>query len=347
MRTLIALCVSASLLLGCSSDENDQQAGPAHGAATCSQDSHCAGCKECFEACLCGGGTTARCAEECGSAIPIPAADGGTDAPAPAVGKYAATLVTEAFEIPPGEEYFRCQNFANPFGRNVAVLSTETFMTAGSHHLFVFQRPDITDGPLEPCSGLEFGTYLHSSQQSQQRTSYPPGVGRIHFGEIGLRVQIHYFNSSPDTVKVEIAVTIRADDLEAVPNLASQIFINTFSISVPAHSKGSAQTKCPVPKDVNLFTASSHMHRHGTYFTARTDEGQLLFETNEWEEPTPWTFDPPRRLRAGSQIQVNCEYQNNTALPLSFGESADTNEMCIFTGAYYPAGLLDAVSCLF
>jgi hypothetical protein len=288
-----------------------------------------------------------RCSEECASTEPDPTGDGGADAPEPARGKYAATLVTEAFEIPPGEEYFRCQNFANPFGKDVAVLSTQTFMTGGSHHLFVFQRPDVSDGPLEPCSGLEFGSNIHGSQQSQQRTFYPPGVGRIHFGQIGFRVQIHYFNSSPDTVKVEIAVTIRADDPEAVPTLASAIFINTISVSVPPHSAGHAQQKCPVPKDVNLFAASSHMHRHGTYFTARTDDGELLFETNEWEEPTPWTFDPPRRLRAGSQIHIDCDYKNDTPFPLTFGESADTNEMCIFTGVYYPAGPLDAISCVF
>jgi len=278
---------------------------------------------------------------------PDPVPDSGTDAPAPALGKYAATLVTEPFVIPPGEEYFRCQNFSNPFGKNVAVLSTETFMTAGAHHLFVFQRADTTDGPLEPCGGLEFGTYLHNSQQSQLKTTYPPGIGRIHFGEIGQRVQIHYFNSSPDPVKVEIAVTIRADDPEAVPTLASQLFINTIGIGVPAFSTGHAQQKCSMPKDINLYTAASHMHRHGTYFTARADDGQLLFETDEWEEPTPWKFDPPRRLRAGSQIQIDCDYRNDTASRLGFGESADTNEMCIFTGIYYPAGLLEGIGCLF
>jgi hypothetical protein len=346
MKSLMALCFAAGLLFGCSSEDEEPVSNPGPGAATCTPDSQCAGCKACFDACLCGGGTAARCAGECGMQYPDPVPDSGTDAPAPAVGKYAATLVTEPFVIPPGEEFFKCQNFANPFGKNVAVLSTETFMTAGSHHLFVFQRPDTTDGPLESCSGLEFGTYLHSSQQSQLKTSYPPGIGRIHFGEIGQRVQIHYFNSSPDPVKVEIAVTIRADDPEAVPTLASQLFINTISIDVPAFSTGHAQKKCPVKKDLNLYATASHMHRHGTYFTARADDGQLLFETDQWEEPTPWIFDPPRRLRAGSQIQIDCDYKNDTPTPLRFGESADTNEMCILTGVYYPAGLLDAEGCV-
>jgi hypothetical protein len=342
MKFFILLGFAAALALGCSSDDENNAERPSV-EAPCQPESQCAGCTSCFEACLCGGGATARCTEACGADSE---ADAGADVPAPAVGRYAATLVPEAFDIPAGEEYFRCQNFANPFGRDVAVLSTETFMTGGAHHLFVFQRPDLTDGPLEQCSGLEFGGNIHRSQRSQQKTSYPPGVGMSLNSGLGLRVQIHYFNASPDPVHVEIAVTIRADDPEAVPLLASQIFINTLSISVPPLSAGHAQQRCPVNKDVNLFAAASHMHRHGTYFTARTDDGQLLFETNEWEEPLPWRFDPPRRLRAGTEIQIDCDYQNNTPFPLSFGESADTNEMCIFNGSYYPAGPLDAITCL-
>jgi hypothetical protein len=252
-----------------------------------------------------------------------------------------------AFDIPPGEEYFRCQNFSNPFGRDVAVLTAETFMTAGAHHLFVFQRADTTDGPLEPCSGLEFGASIHRSQQSQQRTFHPPGVGSFLSSSLGLRVQVHFFNSSPDPVRVEVAVTVRADDPEAVTELSSQIFINTFGISVPGFSTGHARQTCSVPKDVDLYTAGSHMHRHGTYFTARTSDGQLLFETKQWEEPAPWHFDPPRRLRAGTEIQLDCDYRNDGPQPLSFGESADTNEMCIFTGSYYPGGPFDAIGCLF
>jgi hypothetical protein len=162
-----------------------------------------------------------------------------------------------------------------------------------------------------------------------------------------LRLQVHYLNASPDTVHAEIAVTVRADDPEAVQALASHIFINNTSIDVPPFSPGHATNTCLIEKDVNLFTASSHMHKRGVYFTARDSDGQLLFETNDWEEPVPWRFEPPRRLRAGTEIQVDCDYQNDTAFPLSFGESADTNEMCIFTGSYYPAELFEAISCVF
>jgi hypothetical protein len=311
----------------------------------CDPDARCVGCATCFDACLCGGGHAVVCAEHCQSAEPPPpGADGGAPAPhAP----FVATLVLEPFEMQPGEEIFKCQNFPNPFGSNVVVLSTESFMTAGSHHLFVFQRADHGPGELEDCSGLEFGANLHLAQKSQQRTTYPPGIGRLFTSTEGLRLQVHYLNTSSRVIRPEVAVTVRADTLENVPVWASQIFINTFGIHVPPRSSGEAQNSCGIPKDVQLISAASHMHKRGVYFTARGDRDQLLYETTEWAEPEPWTFDPPRTLRAGSKIEIRCEYENESDRTLTFGQSADTNEMCIFTGLYYPAEFAEGITCLF
>jgi len=220
-------------------------------------------------------------------------------------------------------------------------------MTAGSHHMFVFLKPAAQNGDLEACSGLEFSQSIHLAQRSQQRSVYPPGVGRFLPASQGFRVQIHYLNVSSDTVHTEIAATIRADRPEAVPIHASGIFINTLGISVPPHSPGTADAACAVPNGANVFTAASHMHQHGVHFVARASDGQLLYETNQWAEPEPWVFEPPRKLDAGSSIRIHCDYQNNTDLTLTFGESAASNEMCIFAGGYYPAADGESVTCLF
>ena len=355
MRRAAVTLAGVFLCFSCAEREQESTGMPAPmmdaeaPTASCTPESRCAGCTSCFDQCLCGGGATARCAEEC-SAAPDPTEPGDSGpsvvAPPPP-SPFVATVVVDAFDIAPGEEAFKCQNFRNPFGHNVAVLSTESFMTAGSHHLLVFQRSEIDDGELEDCSGLEFSAYLHLAQQSQKRTGYPPDVGRLLTIWEGLRVQVHYLNTSSDTIHTEVAVTLQADLPEAVPMHASQIFINTFGISVPPRGEGRAENSCSVPKDVHVFSGVSHMHHHGVYFTARSDDGQLLYETNEWAEPTPWDFDPPRFLPEGSTIRIECEYLNNSDEYLSFGESAASNEMCIFAGAYYPAEFAEGITCLF
>lgn len=336
------ICVLAGVAsAACTPSEPTANAVGSRGA--CTPESLCGGCGACFDGCLCGGGTARRCAEACAESSTTDGglSDAGIEAP------LVATFATDAFDIPPGEEYFRCQNFSNPFEQDVVVVSSESFMTSGSHHLFVFQGQGLTDGALEPCGGLEFSGFVHLAQTSQSVDSYPPGVGLYVGSGVGFRVLVHYLNTSPDTVHTQIAVTLHAAQPSAVPVHASHVFINTISISVPPHSTGSAHPSCGVPKDINVIRAVSHMHRHGTYFSARATDGQLIYETNEWADPAPWRFDPPRRLKAGSTINLDCEYRNDTDFALSFGESAATNEMCILAGTYYPAADGESITCLF
>jgi hypothetical protein len=219
-------------------------------------------------------------------------------------------------------------------------------MTSGSHHMFVFIGGN-EDGPLVACSGLTFGPNLHLTQRSHDSTRFPKGVGRILNATDGIQLQIHYLNASDVAVHTEISATLNATLPENVPTLASGVFINTVSISVPPFSKGTVKNSCTVPKDIEVFEAASHMHQHGVHFTARASDGQLLYDTDQWAEPPPWTFTPPRRLKAGSTIDIQCNYQNTTAVSLSFGESAASNEMCIFSGGYYPALPGENITCLF
>jgi hypothetical protein len=258
-----------------------------------------------------------------------------------------ATFVADGFDIPPGGETFRCQNFENPYGRDVAVVSSQAFMTVGSHHMFLFLEPTSAAGPLVECSGLSFGTYVHLAQKSESRIDYPPGVGRIVPGGSGFQLMVHYLNSSSDPIHAVVAATLHATDPANVSIHASQIFANTLGIDIPPHKKTSIHHSCAVPNDVSLFTAVSHMHSHGVHYVARSSDGQLLYETKDWAEPEPWTFTPPRLLKAGSTIDVTCDYDNQTDQDLSFGESAATNEMCIFVGGYYPAADGESITCLF
>jgi len=330
-----ALCGAA-----CGHAGSEPGAGPTAPASgsSCLPESGCSECGRCFDACLCGGGAIKRCAEECGT-------DGEPADAAP--GSLVATLEMESFEIPAGQEYVRCQRFANPFGRDVVLTRTESFMTAGSHHLFVFLSEDAEPGPLEVCSGLEFAEYLHTSQRPHEIYDYPSGVGRLLRADRGVKLQIHYLNPLRESTRVELAVTLRAAEPEQVSIRAGQIFINTAFINVPPHSGRAASTRCSVPKDVELFSAISHMHQYGLSFGARDSTGQLLYATNDWEHPEPWNFAPPRRILAGSTIEIRCDYQNTSDATLTFGESAATNEMCIFAGGYYPAiDGEEVISCL-
>ena len=57
----------------------------------------------------------------------------------------------------------------------------------------------------------------------------------------------------------------------------------------------------------------------------------------DWDHPTPQLFSPPLALGNDTEITWTCSYDNRFDVPLSFGESAATNEMCILGGTFFPA----------
>jgi len=91
-----------------------------------------------------------------------------------------------------------------------------------------------------------------------------------------------------------------------------------------------------VPDDIEVLLAVSHMHSRATAFTSSTNMGQTIYTGMSWNEPTPTKFDPPLSIAKGAVITWSCTYNNMTGMKLTFGESANTNEMCILAGMAYP-----------
>jgi hypothetical protein len=98
------------------------------------------------------------------------------------------------------------------------------------------------------------------------------------------------------------------------------------------------QKTCKLPWDAKILQTSGHMHRHGTSFVA-TSGTRTLFSSTMWSDVPAQLFDPPVELSAGDEVTFTCTYDNPDATPLVYGESAQSDEMCIFSAQFYPAPL--------
>jgi hypothetical protein len=303
-----------------------------------------------FVACGCSSSAGA------GDGHPTTAAEGGVDAPVtidagppvtfdadpqtdPDVA-YTVTLRMDPFVVGSGQEIYMCQSYANPFkGQQVDITTYELEMTTGSHHMFLFNLANAPDEAAQACpqGGLSFSPFTFSGQSANVTQTYPPGVGATIPTSVGFYMNVHYINTGAAPIQGHVQVTLHVAKPGVVTQHAGVIFLNDTSISVPPTNQPYVATQMyTLPQDVNILSSSSHMHKRATDFTATTSTGVTLFHTTQWAEPPPQVYSPPLMLPSGTTITWSCTYVNDTTAPLTFGESAATNVMCIGVSPFYP-----------
>lgn len=255
------------------------------------------------------------------------------------VSDQSITLTMGPFTVPGGSEVYKCQTFANPFGdKDVDVKEYEEHMTEGSHHMFVFFSPGATNGAVEDCpnGGLEYHPYPFSAQSPDATLTYPPTVGSHIPGSMGFMLNAHFVNVTANAFQATLTVTFHLAVPGAVTQYAGVVFMDNIGISIPPTQQPvTASATCTIPQDMNVIESASHMHQSATSFVA-TSGSQTLYTTSSWSSPMPSFYDPPLHLASGSQVTWNCTYVNDTGQTLTFGESALTNVMCIYTMQFYP-----------
>jgi hypothetical protein len=252
-----------------------------------------------------------------------------------------------------GKETQRCLNVRLPDDRGVmAVPAAESHYTPGSHHFLVYRTGGTAMPPggdkvhecaiTEQVVGLE-GTYYEAQQPDEERV-LPDGVAHLFEpGEV-LLLTSHYLNTTEDDIDASVEFklhTISPDDIE---HEAGSIFFYNYDISLPPNSERTVTRTCPVPEEINLALLWGHMHKRGLAFRARTDDAKVndrigdLYDTDEWNEPPARAYptDPPVMLHKGSTINYQCDFKNDSSNTIVQGQSADTNEMCILHGMYWP-----------
>jgi hypothetical protein len=262
--------------------------------------------------------------------------DGGArDAP-PTVATRDAVLAMTEFTVPAGGEVYKCQNFASPFEGDAEIVGFESHMTGGSHHLLLFYDPSGKDAPLEDCSGLEFSATPYGTQRPDDAVTYPAGVAsKIGLG-FGYRLQAHYLNTTANDLVAHVQVVLHAaTDPSTIVDHAGVYFFVQPDIHVAPHSKADVSRRCRIPYDANILQTGSHMHQHATHFVSKLN-GDVLYETNDWDSPEPAIFAPPKAVKAGDIVDFTCSFDNPTGDTLTFGESAAQNEMCITSAQFYP-----------
>jgi hypothetical protein len=263
-------------------------------------------------------------------------------------------IKTDSFPVPVGgNDVYKCQSFKNTTGQDIAILESDSFMSSGSHHMFVFHGTQYnTNGAMtdsntdSSCSGVTFPSdFIHSAQTPQQTQSYPAGVGRALAAGDGLLVVVHYINLTQQTITGAVDVKFHYVPKANVQYLANEIFLNQALLSVPPGSSTKSAT-FTTPFAMKMLGDVSHMHSRGVAFTATAGAQTLYscttlntsdphYKSDCWDEPVSATWPTGMDVPAGTKVTWSCTYNNGTGTTLTFGEHAATNEMCIMSGVFY------------
>jgi hypothetical protein len=278
--------------------------------------------------------------------LPATATGNGADAGGGDLTNLADAATTEAyqmsmtaFDVAAGTEVYKCQDFDNPFGKDIAIVKSESVMVKGGHHFAAFRISGLTAAPLMDCpaGGLEAHEFIHASQQLDQVTPYPENVGRFLPAGDGIRLMVHFLNATGAAIHVPATTfSMSYVDPDKIQYKAAAVFLNNVSISVPP-GQSSLTKSFKLPSDIKLLVAVSHMHEHAVGFTSSTSDNRMIYQSTQWNEPLAASFDPPMEIAGGTSITWTCSFQNDTGKTLVFGQSASQNEMCIFNGVYYPS----------
>jgi hypothetical protein len=289
----------------------------------------------------CGGNNDGTGAGSTGPGSTGPAATGQTE---------QHIFAIDSFDVPPGGETYKCQDMPNPIGKDVAILKADSVFSLGSHHMFAFKidakdavlAADGSKGAVLDCpqGGLEIHPYISLSQTQHQITTYPDGVGRSLKSTDVIRMMVHYLNTTSGQLTASAQVTVDYEDADKVSSLAAEMFLFAGNLSV-APGMSTHSYSFAVPAAVKILQATGHMHSRGTHFVANAvsaaGASRQIWASDTWDEPPSTDYKPGFDLAAGETVQFACTYQNSTGMTLSLGESASTNEMCLFFGVYYPA----------
>jgi hypothetical protein len=275
---------------------------------------------------------------------PDAAIDSASDAPQDGASS-ATTLQTTPIVVQAGEEGWKCQDFANPFGVDVDLATFESHSTSGMLAMIVMEVPGAADGGVADCAALDLQHVHYMTQELDGGLTYPSGVAAHVSKGNGFRVAVHYLNTTAAAINASARVVMQLAAPGSITQYGGLLFVSNSNISVPP-GQHSVNYDCTLGQPLTIFAASGVMFSHGVGFAATLNDASI-YQATAWSNPPQMVESPPVVAAAGAALHFACSVNNNTGSTLIFGPSAIQNEQCAFYAPF--SGVLDGgpftVSC--
>ena len=277
---------------------------------------------------------------------------------APAAGK-GVQIHVDSFGVRPNfeRELFVYRSLGN--ATDIYVNRIETSMRALSHH-FVLYSVDPSMAPGWPCTPqpntvrdirnadgsmnilnmipMACHVFVGGSMTQTSDYVFPPGVALRLPASMSIDMNVHYVNRTAAEVPGEGYANLYTVPLTQVQKVAHTLNMANTSFSLPAGKETTIEKTFTVSQPTTIFMLTSHMHMLGKRFQIKivggARDGELVYESTDWEHPQTITFTTPIVLQAGQGLKSVITWNNTMNHVVTFGLQS-TDEMGIIFGYYY------------
>jgi hypothetical protein len=199
---------------------------------------------------------------------------------------------------------------------------------------------DCTEGAVQNEGGPPLFEAVDDNSESSL-IALPEGLAFKFPSGLRYIADVHYINTGPDPVCMNVAWDLKTIPIEEVEAFASSYIMDHGNLNIPPGGESTVTFDCSWPQQTNLLSLGGHMHFHGSrYEIEHIREGQepeMLYEVTEWLPE--YRFTSPvthyglqgHSVEVGDTFRTHCTYNNEGGTNLGYPE-----EMCTTLGVAFP-----------
>ncbi|HEY2747640.1 MAG TPA: hypothetical protein VGL86_23625 [Polyangia bacterium] len=252
--------------------------------------------------------------------------------------------------VPAGTERTVCSTFLLGNTTALDVVQIDATLLPGSHHLIFYESTATTEAkdPVD-CQPLDLsnGKPIYIAEtQGGNLLNFPTGVAYHLAANQMIRIEAHYLNATPNAIMGMGTVRLVGGppaSYQAADIMFCGSVTKLVSPGVPPGMSMLQPDFYQVPSGIKVFGLTTHQHLRGTLMTvdksSSTAAGTNLIMGKPYDNPPLVLFNDANLVSfaPGEGLRWQCSYDNLDSMTYTFGESAQSNEMCFLWAYYFPS----------
>ena len=274
---------------------------------------------------------------------------------APAAGE-GIQMKLDAFSIQPS---FERELFQRKLVNNTSELyvnRVQIKMRAGSHHFILYSFRDTKsvlmpafdqirdlrnpDNSLNILTAASMSNHVFwaGTQTLNYDYTLPEGMALYVPAGYSLDLNAHNVNKTTAPTTGEVYANLYTVPKSKVVNVVEALDLGNQNLNLPAGQKTTMVKSFSFSTATKVLMLTSHTHKLAEKFVIKinggTRNGEVVYESSDWENPLIKTFTTPITLKKGEGFTSEITYNNNTTKAVKFGLTSE-DEMGIIFGYYY------------